>query len=373
MHQFSINQNWSSRPADERFLSLTELAAATAHRKAHSNARVVASKSLTADIEDGKLVIKGPSGVGAQPTHWAFGQLAARAGAPAGYLRDLPQELVVDCLNYGLHVARPVEDIGVLLYKNGGPARIDAVTGPNYGRVWDASVAEALVEAFGDGRTGNFRIPGEFGKQVPITKDNTTLYASDRDMVVFLADEDKSTEVPNRRDGKTGRVSTGIAVGNSDVGGGKLWVAYWVFDYICCNRIIWGFRDLEEFSIRHTASAPHRFVSEIVPVLKEIARSNVTLKQAQIVAAQNAKIADLDAFLKTRKFSRSQISGIKAAYKSDEGIELGLNSSSIWDAVVATTAYARGLQYQDARIDIERAAGKMLKLADDKVVSTLAA
>jgi hypothetical protein len=373
MHQFSINSEWSTRPADERFTSLTDLQAATNHRFEHSNARVVASKSLTADIDGNDLVIRGPSGSPAKPTHWAFGQLAARAGAPAGYLRGLPKELVVDCLNYGLHVARPVEDIGVLLYKNGGPAELHAVTGPNYGRIWDARLSDALVEAFGDGRTGTFRIPGEFGKQVAITKDNTTLYASDRDMVVFLADEDKSTEVPNRRDGKSGRVSTGIAIGNSDVGGGKLWFAQWAFDYICCNRIIWGMRDLEEFSIRHTASAPHRFLSEVVPMLREIARSNVTLKQAQIVAAQNAKIDDLDAFLKNRKFSRSQVAGIKAAYKSDEGIELGLNSTSIWDAVVATTAYARGLQYQDARIDIERVAGKMLMSANTGAVSTLSA
>ena len=211
MHQMSINQEWSSRPQDERYTSLTALAEATAYRKSHSNARVVASKSLTADIEDNKLVIRGPSGQGAIPTNWAFGQLAARAGAPAGYLRDLPQELVVDCLNYGLHVARPVEDIGVLLHKNGGPAKLHAVTGPNYGRIWDANVAEALVEAFGDGRTGSFRIPRAVREQVAITKDNTTLYASDRDMVGSLADEDKSTEVQNRRDGKSGRVSTGLA------------------------------------------------------------------------------------------------------------------------------------------------------------------
>jgi hypothetical protein len=40
-----------------------------------------------------------------------------------------------------------------------------------------------------------------------------------------------------------------------------------------------------------------------------------------------------------------------------------VTSSSIWDAVVATTAYARNLQYQDARIEIEREAGKMLLAA----------
>lgn len=358
----SANEQWRTRPSDERFTSLPELHARTSHVMAHSSARVVPSKALSADIENGALVVKGPSGKPAIPTNWAFSQLAQRAGAPAGYLRDLPNELVVDCLNYGLHVARPVEDIGVLLYQNGGPAELHAVTGPNYGRVWNARCSEALIEAFGDGRTGAFRVPGEFGKQVPITKENTTLYASDRDMVVFLADEDKSLEVLNRRDGQNGRLSTGIAFGNSDVGAGRIWIAYFLFDHFCCNRIIHGMQDLEEYSIRHTASAPHRFLSEVVPMLKEVAASTATLKQAQIVAAQNAKVDDLSKFLGNRKFTRSQISGIRAAYKTDEGVEL-LDDCSVWDAVVATTAYARGLQYQDARIDIERAAGKMLLAA----------
>jgi Domain of unknown function (DUF932) len=358
----SINEQWRTRPADERYTSLVELQAAAHHVMDHSSAKVVPSKSLTADVQDGKLVVKGPTGNAALPTHWAFGQLASRAGAPAGYLRDLPNELAADCINYGLHVARPVEDIGVLLYKNSGPVEMHAVTGPNYGRIWNARCADACVEAFGDGRTGTFRIPGEFGKQVKITKDNTTLYMSDRDMVVFLADEDKSIDVPNRRDGKKGRISSGVVMGNSDVGGGRFWVASFGFDYVCGNRIIWGLRDVEELSIRHTASAPHRFLSEVVPALKEIARTNIGLREAQIVAAQNAKVDDIDKFLATRKFSRSQISAIKAAYKTDEGQEL-MTETSVWDAVVATTAYARSLQYQDARIDIETTAGKMLKLA----------
>lgn len=363
LNMMSANEQWRSRPADQRYTSLIELQTAMQHVMDRSAARVVASKALSADIDNGQLVVKGPSGKPAVPTHWAFGQLAQRAGAPAGYLRDLPNELAADCINYGLHVSRPVDDVGVLLYQNGGPAEIHAVTGPNYGRIWNARAAQALVEAFGDGRTGTFRIPGEFGKQVAITKDNTTLYASDRDMVVFLADEDKSITVRDRRDGKPGRLSQGVAFGNSDVGGGTLWMADFIFDYFCCNRIIWGLREVQELAIRHTASAPHRFMAEVVPALKEIARSQIRLQDAQIVAAQNAKIDDLDKFLTSRKFTRSQVAGIKAAYKTDEGIELGLTSSSIWDAVVGITAYARGIEYQDARVDIERAAGKILQMA----------
>ncbi len=114
----------------------------------------------------------------------------------------MPSALAADCINYGLQVSRDVEDIGVLLYKNGGPAEMRAVTGPAYGRVWNSTIANALVDRFGDGLTGDFKVPGEFGKDVIVTKDNTTLYASDRDMFVFLADEKHRIELPNRQIGR---------------------------------------------------------------------------------------------------------------------------------------------------------------------------
>lgn len=360
----TISANWRTRPADERYTSLTDLQAAMDHVHAHSASRVVPSRGITAEADGEQLVVKGPSGAQALPTNWAFGQLAARAGAPAGYLRELPAALAADCLNYGLHIARDVEDVSVLLYQNGGPTELHAVNGPNYGRIWNSRVVGAMVEAFGDGRTGTFRVPGEFGnRNTPITKENTTLYASDRDMVCMLADESKAIPLHDRRDGHDGVMSTGIVVGNSDVGAGKLWVACFAYDYLCANRIIWGMRDLDQLAIRHTASAPMRFAAEVVPALKEFARSNISLSEALIVAAQNKKIDDLDKFLMSRKFTRSQVSGIKAAYKTDESLDLGITGASIWDAVVGITAYARGIQYQDARVDLEREAGKVLQLA----------
>ena len=363
LNSTSCNEQWRTRPADERYTSLTELAAAMQSAMAHSSAKVVPSKSLSAEVDGGKLVVR-RNGNTAEPTNWAFGQLCSRVTVPAGYMRDIrPVELVADCINEGI-MRRDVEDLGLLLYRadTDSPTYLTAVTGPNYGRIWNARLADAMVESFGDGRTGRIKIPGEFGKQVPITKENTTLYASDRDMVCFLADESRSLEVKNRRDGKTGNLSHGIAIGNSDVGGGTLWLARFIFDFFCANRIIWGLEQVEELRIRHTVSAPHRFLSEVVPILRQFAASDVTLKQAQITAAQEKRIADLDEFLLKRKFTRSQVSGIKAAFETDEGTKL-LDDCSVWDSVVAATAYARRLQYQDQRVAIEREAGRMLLTA----------
>ncbi len=53
-------------------------------------------------------------------------------------------------------------------------------------------------------------MPGEFGKKVVVTRDNTTLFASDRDMFVFLADEKIRIELPGRRQSYGGQTDPGL-------------------------------------------------------------------------------------------------------------------------------------------------------------------
>jgi hypothetical protein len=49
------------------------------------------------------------------------------------------------------------------------------VAGPNYGRVWNVEVVEMLIDKFGDGISGDWRVPGEFGKRVDVDRQDTTL------------------------------------------------------------------------------------------------------------------------------------------------------------------------------------------------------
>ena len=118
------------------------------------------------------------------------------------------------------------------------------------------SVVNALIDQFGDGATGDFRVPGMFGQALDqVTGENTTLYAGDRDMFIFLADEQNRIELPGRRDGKTGQLARGFFVSNSEVGAGTLKLKTFLFDYVCCNRIVWGAEQFNEIKIRHTAGA----------------------------------------------------------------------------------------------------------------------
>jgi hypothetical protein len=355
------SNQWSSRPADQRFESLTALNEYVTRVRDNSHAKVLSSRELSCAPVEGNsrgLSCLGPNGAPVNLTHWSFAQLCQLAAAPAGYLRSLPAEMAADCVNYGLHVTRDVSDVGVLLYKNGGEPELRAATGPNYGRIWNETITRALVDRFGDGLTGDFRVPGEFGKAVEITKANTTLYASDRDMWVFLADERNRIEIPNRRDGEPGSLARGFFLWNSEVGSATFGIATFLFDYVCLNRIVWGAQGYDEIRIRHTSGAPDRWIEQAAPAIEAYANSSASSVTEAIAAARAKRIDKVDDFL-SKRFTRSQVSAIKAAHLSDEQRPI----ETLWDATVGVTAYARGIQYQDERVKLEREAGKILNLA----------
>ena len=346
----TASNQWASRPSDERFISLPAMAAHFQHVRHHSRALVTSSRRLEVrpDSNNKGLALYGSNGVGYEPTHWSFGQLSALAKAPAGYLRTLPSPMAADCLNYGFKVARDIEDVGLLLSKVDRP-EVRAATGPNYGRVWNEDVTRSLIDKFGDGINGEWAVPGEFGKKVFIDKRNTTLYASDRDMFVFLANEANRIDVAGRT------LARGFFVWNSEVGASTFGLACFLFDYVCCNRMIWGAQDYAELRIRHTASAPDKFIGEVTPALNRYAQSGTkTLVQA-IEDARADKLDDVDKFLATR-YGPKSVEAIKAVHQLEENRPI----ETRWDVVVAVSAKAKSIEHQDARVDLERSAGSLL-------------
>lgn len=353
------SHQWATRPDDERYVNLNDMSDFFHDRRAHSRQVVVPSKSITlVPEEDHKgIVVRGNSGADYSPNHWSFGQLAQLSESPAGYLRTLASPIATDAINYKLKFVRSIEDVGLLLYKN-GTSELHSANGPNYGRVWNADVVDALRSKFGNGVDGDWRVPGEFGKEVEVTKANTTLYAGDRDMFVFLADEKNRITVPNRRNGNPGSMARGFFVWNSEVGKCTLGLGTFLFDYVCCNRMIWGADMFQEVRIRHTSSAPMKWLEEVQPVLVAYANGSAKPVEDAIKASQEKKIEDVDKFLAER-FGKRLVSQIAKIHEVEEGRPI----ETLWDASTAVTAYARGLGNQDTRVELERAAGQVLALA----------
>lgn len=354
------SNQWATRPDDERFVSLYDMRDHFDAMTDRSREVVVSSRQISAQPVDGDvngLEIVGPGGTGYGATHWAFGQLSNLAEAPAGYLRTIPAPIAADCINYGLKFKRNIEDVGILLYQNGDRV-LRAATGPRYGRIWNRDILATLTKFVGDGVTGKWKVPGEFGKAVKVTKENTTLYAGDRDMFVFLADEQNRIEMPNRRDGKAGSLARGFFLWNSEVGSSTFGLGTFLFDYVCCNRIVWGAEGYTEIRIRHTAGAPDRWLEEVRPALTAYANSSAKSTTDQIVKAQLAtlKADDVEDFL-AKRFGKRLAQPIMMTHRTEEG---GRPIENLWDVATAATAYARGVTWQDDRVTLERKAGAVL-------------
>lgn len=365
-----VSSEWFSRPDDERFLSLNALAGAVRARSERSRTRVVETALIHVEAsrnDPERLTLMLPGGdAPATPTHWSFGQLASQVGAPAAYLRQLPAPLAAINLQYGL-TSKRAEQIKTLETEN-GRLELRAVTGPDYGRIYDHELVEAVQKIAGNG-TGDTRwkVPGVldwstgvYNPCVDISKDTTTLYASDRDVFLFLVDDLNPIEVGTLPDGSPDLYFRGFYCWNSEVGAKTLGMASFYLRAVCQNRNLWGVEDFEEISIRHSKYATNRFAHEAAPALLSFANSSpqpfisgIKTARARIVARNDEERGD---FLRGRGFSKAETGKIIETVLAEEGRP----PESIFDFVQGITALARCKAHQDARLDLEGKAKKLL-------------
>lgn len=368
-----VSSEWFSRPADERYLSLSELARSVRDRADRSRTRVVESALIhveanRSDPERLALILPGTD-TAIAPTHWSFGQLASLVGAPPAYLRQLPAALAAINLQYGLTSNR-AEQIKTL-ETDDGRTELRAVTGPDYGRIFDAELVEAVQRIAGNG-TGDTRwkVPGVldwstgiYNPRIDITNDTTTLYASDRDVFLFLVDDVNPIEAGRLPDGSPDLYFRGFYCWNSEVGAKTLGMASFYLRAVCQNRNLWGVEDFEEITIRHSKYAANRFAYEAAPALANFANSSPLPFVNGIKAARERIVARSDEdrtdFLRRRGFSKAETGKIIDTVLAEEGRP----PESIFDFVQGITAVARDKPHQDARLDMEAKAKKLLDRA----------
>jgi len=195
---------------------------------------------------------------------------------------------------------------------------------------------------------------------VEMTKDTTTLYASDRDVFLFLVDDAHPIEAGRLPNGDPDLYFRGFYCWNSEVGSKTLGMASFYLRAVCMNRNIWGAEGLEEISIRHSKFASHRFAHQAAPALERFAMSSPAPFLAGIRTAREQIVArkdeDRESFLRKRGFSRPETEKIIATVLEEEGRP----PESVFDFVQGITALARTKPHQDARLELESKAAKLL-------------
>ncbi|MGD9656886.1 MAG: DUF932 domain-containing protein [Methylocystis sp.] len=368
-----VSSEWFSRPADERYLSLSELFAAVDGRTEHSRTRTVESAAIRVEArrdDSDKLALLLPdTDAPIAPTHWSFGQLAGLAGAPATYLRQLPAPLAGINLQYGLssHRAEQVKTLEI----DDGRVELRAVTGPDYGRIYDHELVSAVQRIAGNG-TGDTRwkVPGVldwstgiYNPNVDVTQETTTLYASDRDVFLFLVDDLNPIEAGRLPDGSPDLFFRGFYCWNSEVGAKTLGIASFYLRAVCQNRNLWGVEDFQEITIRHSKYAASRFAHEAAPALTRFANSSPKPFINGVKAARERIVAHNDddrvEFLRKRGFSKAETAKIIDTVLREDGRK----PESVFDFVQGITAIARRKTHQDARLDLETRAKKLFDRA----------
>ncbi|MBO6636888.1 MAG: DUF932 domain-containing protein [Roseitalea sp.] len=372
-HNGRVSSEWFSRPDDQKFLSLSDLYASVKDRAERSTTRTLESAAIRVEAhrdDPEKLALVLPDAEApAAPTHWSFGQLASLVSAPAAYLRQLPAPLAGINLQYGLtnHRAEQVKTMEVA----NGRTELRAVTGPDYGRIYDHELVSAMQRIAGDGvGDTRWKVPGVldwstgiYNPMVDVTKDTTTLYASDRDVFLFLVDDMNPIEAGMLPDGSPDLFFRGFYCWNSEVGAKTLGIASFYLRAVCQNRNLWGVEDFQEITIRHSKYAANRFAHKAEPALANFANSSpqpfiqgIRSARERIVARSDEDRTD---FLRKRGFSKAETAKIVETVLAEEDRP----PESVFDFVQGITAVARSKPQQDARLAMETRAKTLLERA----------
>jgi hypothetical protein len=364
-----VSSEWFARPDDERYLNLPELYEAVRGRAERAQARTVESRAIRVEANRDnpeRLALSVPGrDEPVAPTHWSFGQLCTLVGAPTSYLRQLPAALSAINLQHGLRSHRA--ELVKTLEADNGRVELRAVTG----RIWDHELVAAVMKIAGNG-TGDTRwkVPGVLDCStmthnpfVDVTKDTTTLYASDRDVFLFLVDDTNLIEAGRLADGSPDLYFRGFYCWNSEVGSKTLGIASFYLRAVCMNRNLWGVENFEQITIRHSKFAAQRFAHEAAPALTSFANLSPAPFLAGIAAARQRIVArtdeDRESFLRKNGFSKSETSKVIEAVLGEENRK----PESIFDFVQGITAIARGKAHQDARLELEGKAKRLMERA----------
>lgn len=385
MNLYKAANQWATRPDDERFGSLAQLERATLEYALLSEEEGISQNQIHAQVivdENGNkdlgIFIEGIDRT-AKFSNSGFRQLCAKIGAPPSYLSKLPHDLAATLINYGV-VKNPSDQNVVLLTKSEGNTFARSFTTNKYNRIWNYEIAgrlgtlnsewvvpparparsdqkgtrEATAE---DVLRGNkFSLSVQEGDLIA----PAGLYASDKDMFVFMVNEDRGIQVGNDI------LYRGFFVSNNEIGEGSLTITTFLYNTVCSNHIIWGARNVVEHRIKHFGSANDKW-NQAWKKLVDQTNSSSRFDEALISKAKTFELGeDKESVVDYVYSKRIQALGKRriekafdtaVEYEDDHGVP-----TSLWGMIMGFTRNSQESPYADERDVIDRAASSLLKV-----------
>lgn len=370
---FGMQRHYCNQPPEAWFGSLSELrdAAFDMSKRSRTLKGNIGKLEFVQDGED--IGVSGLFPEPVFPNRHAFGQLCTELGANAGYLRKKPSRLAAECLNDDLLRYRdehPDRKSKLLVTHNG---RLDmrALTGPDYGRIWNYQVADlaAQVNARADGEFYNPKVWPGTGKN---GQDRGGLWLNDRQIVLFFIDGGSLVDGGGERD----QLYRGYVMRNSEVGDAKFYWELFYFRVVCGNLMIIGKQSVAEVSIIHRKYAAEHFENMIPDMSNLLAHDTRQTTEAVIRKAKTIELPfdqfhsgekrDDKKLLEYRPLQVFPRSLTKSAIQT--AIEEEGQCNTLWDIVQGYTAEARKLPAAQDRFTASAKASRLLEIAEAELV-----
>jgi hypothetical protein len=353
---YTAHREWATRPADERYDSVSALHAAACARRNRLEERTIETRAFrTEAVANDALVLHDASGRSAALTHWSFEQLATIAGAPPKYLRTLPAAIASSAINVGLQRQR--RDEHQLLSDRAAPWTVHAITSSRYARVHHDELASRVLDLMALHPAWHLPLgykDGVYGAE----RVSSGAYLGDRDMFLFLVDGNRDLDDPT--DESHAGLFRGFILRNSDVGAAALTLDVFLFRAVCANHLIWGFQYVAGFRRRHVgASIQDAWTSSLEGVSAAL-DADTTRDRTLLLAATTRELgATREAVIDTavRRIDLSQKQAVEA-YEVAERYET--NPRSVWGYVQGLTRLSQRTSWQDGRFALDRAASRLL-------------
>lgn len=365
--EISTAQNqYFKRPADERFPTVEALIASGQEDKSLSATRTYPLHDLTVTPQANRVVLASPKGQ-AEFSSWSFGQFCRTVGAPASYVGTLAPSITADALNYGIKQREASKDVRLLVKAPASPGQLPqlrAATSDSYGRVWDCDLhsgVRRMLPADGAREGTDWRLPPTWNGEP------AGAYRGDRDSFLILVEGGSIVEDPSAaqhgsgQDGNSRAMYRGIMVRNSEVGASSVSIETVLYRYICGNHMLWGASYASRYKRRHVGeNAARDAVRELARIGRAWADQPAGRDQAiirllidrEIASTREAVIAEL----RTVGLTKLQAN---TAYDATEQHEQA-SPRSYWGIAQGITRVSQDSGHQDARVELDRLAGKLL-------------
>lgn len=376
----AANNQWSTRPADERFWNLKDLQQTLIARKHGTSEVEMPSRELRAEPVGNQLCLVGKANAPAQLSHWSFSKLCTKIEASGEYLRTLPVELAAQCVNHGLKVKANDDKAQLLLQRKEGITTVRSIM-TDYDRLWNLDIVNALIPGLSNGwmtpparpavnderarpATQADIIPNQDDFALAVKEGDMIapagVYEGDRDMFLFLVNPTRIID-----DGGKG-LMRGVFIWNSEVGAGSFKLQSFLLENVCGNHIVWGASKVNSIKLVHRGAKILDFAGNVKRSLAALMPTDLRQEEQMIQAARKVEIGkdknEVIELLFDKKSLGASKKDLKESFEWAERYEgtAGCAPTTAWGLVHGMTRYSQKQQHTDARHKLDMIAGKIL-------------